>query len=159
MAFTVFMYWLIVSQYIPVCQGAVGSVTMLPQYQDASTFSFDPFDFGFNFAIGLSAPLDPKVATMQASYITETWTNGVSSKVTENMPLKACDAASGFPLSTPRNPVSLQCIDPLPARNLTGNQLSDSFKYIQISLIPCNSATDRTCAANLKTFFAANPKF
>lgn len=99
---------------------------------DVDNESFDPFEHGFNFAVGFPAELDKRVGTLTMTYETKKWVDDKVVKKSTAIPLHSCQESSGFPMPSLKYPISLMCFDELPAglRSLTGDYFSDEFNYL-----------------------------
>jgi len=123
---------------------------------------FDPFKFGFTFSVGFPEPLDKRIGSFTLAYTTKEWINDVRVPTSKTIPLRSCDVASGYPLSTKALNISMMCHDEIPvdSRSLTGDYYSDNFSYLKVSLSPCKSVKKGDCATEkeVAAFYARNPK-
>jgi len=91
--------------------------------------AFDPFEFGFTFAVGLKDPIDPRIGSLTLNWEKREWIDNKKIATSKNIQLRSCDDASGF--KNIRD-VSMMCHDEIPmeTRNLTGDHYSDTFSYL-----------------------------
>ena len=127
----IYMIRIFIISFIPVVLREIDtSQTQLINY-DVAQESFDPFAFGFSFAVGFPQQIDKKIGTLNLSYETNRWINDEMVKTSTSIPLYSCNETSGYPMSSKRLPISMMCFDaPLESRSLTGDFFSDEFNYL-----------------------------
>lgn len=63
---------------------------------DVDNEAFDPFKFGFTFAVGFKDKIDPRIGSLTLAWEKREWADEKRVPTSKNIPLHSCDEASGF---------------------------------------------------------------
>jgi hypothetical protein len=127
LAVNCYLVYYLVDAFIPVGLGEISTFQPQTRYFNTTEEVYNPFEAGFNFAVGFSQRLDPYVATLSLSYTEKTWADdGTQDKQKTDVPLRPCIEGGGFPLNSPRTNLYMYCPYNLNV-SFTGDYFANKF--------------------------------